>query len=157
FRNFSGSGVTYVDAGPSVNQANRAFALGANSASATTIDFGADVLQFVYTNVPASPVIIIQPKDQAAFAGGSARFTVVASGTFPLSYQWKLGETELPGATNSSLSLSNVQSSDVGTYTVNVANEFGSVTSAGALLTVTNAPPPTIVTQPRSQAVNPGN
>jgi hypothetical protein len=66
----------------------------------------------------------------------------VASGTVPLSYQWSLNGAALPGATTSTLTLNNVQTTDAGSYTVVVANAAGSVTSAGAALTLTNSSSP---------------
>jgi len=92
-----------------------------------------------------APFIITQPASQTVNVGGNATFSVVAGGTPPLSYQWRFGGTLLSGATGSSLSLSNVQLSDAGTYSVAVSNAFGSVLSTNATLTVnqavcTNAP-----------------
>ena len=61
---------------------------------------------------------------------------MVASGSLPLSYQWNLNGTNLDGATNTSLTLSNMQLSQAGSYAVLVTNAFGSVTSSNAVLTV---------------------
>ena len=66
-------------------------------------------------------------------------FTVVAIGTSPFSYQWLFGGMTLLGGTNSTLSLSNVQSAQAGTYSVIVSNAVGSLTSSGATLTVNAA------------------
>jgi pectate lyase len=60
----------------------------------------------------------------------------VASGTAPLTYQWKFGSTAISGATGASLTLTNVQSANAGSYTVTVTNSVGSVTSTAATLTV---------------------
>lgn len=89
-----------------------------------------------------APTITTQPASQTVTAGGSATFSVAASGTAPLSYQWKLGGTNLAGATGASLSLTSVQSANAGTYTVVVTNSAGSVTSNGATLIVNAAPTP---------------
>src|SRR5205807_2012333 len=66
-------------------------------------------------NVPVGPAIVSQPANQTVNVGGSATFTVGASGSPPLSYQWLHQGTNLPAATTSSLTITNVQSSDAGT------------------------------------------
>ena len=68
--------------------------------------------------------------------GASATFTVVATGTAPLSYQWTLNGTVIPGATSATYTISAVLTSDAGTYTVAVQNPVGSAISTGAELTV---------------------
>src|ERR1041385_6386712 len=100
-------------------------------------------------NVPA--MITTQPVSQITTQGLSAGFSVLASGTAPLSYQWRFNDTNLTDATNASLALSNVQTNDAGSYTVLVTNNWGSVTSSVARLTV--YVPPTITPQPQDQAV----
>ncbi len=57
-----------------------------------------------------------------------------------MTYQWKLNGTTLLGATSATLTLTNVQSSDAGTYTVDVTDGTGTTTSLGAALTVTPNP-----------------
>jgi hypothetical protein len=85
--------------------------------------------------VPAG--ITTQPLSQAVVPGQNVSFSVVASGSTPLSYQWVFNGVALSGATTSSLMLTNVQTTDAGSYVVLVANA-GSITSAVATLTVTN-------------------
>ena len=87
------------------------------------------------------PTIITQPATQTVIEGHNVAFDVVAAGTQPLSYQWNRNGNGLPGATNSSLALTNVQFGQAGTYTVVVTNIAGSVLSSNAVLTV-NPPPP---------------
>ena len=82
------------------------------------------------------PVITRQPADITIFEGHSASFNVMASGSPPLSYQWRFDDTDIPGATNRSLVLSNVQPGEAGNYSVLVTNAAGSATSSNALLTV---------------------
>ena len=101
--------------------------------------------------VATPPSITTQPLSQTVAAGVEVSFTVDASGTAPLSYQWKKDASAIPGATAATLSLLNVQAGDTGSYTVTVSNAVDSVTSAAAVLTV-NAPPK-ITTQPTSQSV----
>jgi hypothetical protein len=97
------------------------------------------------------PTISSQPADQGVIAGGTATFTVVANGTAPLSYQWQRAGTNLPGATSSTLTISNVQPADAGSYRVQVGNTAGSLTSQDATLTV--LVPAAITTQPQGQAL----
>jgi len=105
-----------------------------------------------------APVIISQPSAVTVAAGGNATFSVVASGSAPLAYQWLFNGANLAGATASTLSLSNVQVSNAGNYSVKVSNSVGSVTSTTAALTVSSVTtPPTISTQPVSQTVSVGS
>src|ERR1043166_2522263 len=71
-----------------------------------------------------------QPTNQSVSLEATARFQVTATPTNPpLSFQWRFNETELGGRTNFSLTLTNVQTSDAGSYDVVVADMSGSVTS----------------------------
>ncbi|MBV9928552.1 MAG: immunoglobulin domain-containing protein [Acidobacteria bacterium] len=101
------------------------------------------------------PSIITQPASQTVNAGQTATFNVAASGTSPFTYQWQKNGSDIAGANASSLSLSNVQDVDAGTYTVVVSNAAGSATSGGAVLTVIT--PPTITTQPAAQSAPVGS
>jgi uncharacterized repeat protein (TIGR01451 family) len=84
----------------------------------------------------APPVILQQPAGQTVSTGHSATFNVLANGTQPLLYQWRLNGTNLSGATNSALMLSDVTVNDTGNYSVVVSNSVGSAISSNALLTV---------------------
>ena len=83
-----------------------------------------------------SPIIITQPQSLKVNAGDNASFTVTASGTTPLSYQWSLNGTNISGATTSNVTISNVAQTDLGNYTVEVSNAFGSTNSSNALLSM---------------------
>jgi pectate lyase len=86
---------------------------------------------------PSPPAITAHPADQTVSAGDTVTFSVVASGTPPLAYQWYFNtNTPLAGATGSSLTLTNVQTINAGTYHVVVTNAAGAATSAFAMLTV---------------------
>jgi len=90
---------------------------------------------------PFSPVISVQPTDQGAYVGADVTFSVTADGWDSLSYQWAFeGTNILTGATSSSLTLTNVQLSQAGNYSVLLSNAYGSVTSSNALLFLTNPP-----------------
>jgi uncharacterized cupredoxin-like copper-binding protein len=108
---------------------------------------------------PVGPTITTQPQDQTVAAGETATFTVVAEGNGTLLYQWSKDGVALAGATSDTLVIENVTAEDhAGVYTVLVTDDAGSVTSDGATLTVTDAPPvgPTITTQPQDQTVAAG-
>jgi hypothetical protein len=87
-------------------------------------------------NGPTAPIITNHPHSVTIAQGGAATFTVGATGTAPLAYQWWKEETPLPNRTNSSLSLMSVTTNDNGTYFAVITNDYGSVTSALATLTV---------------------
>jgi sugar lactone lactonase YvrE len=100
------------------------------------------------------PFITTQPTNQPVVVGGTATFSVTAGGTPSLSYRWYFNGTNLlAGATNTLLTLTNVQTTNTGNYSVVVTNVAGSVTSSNATLTVV---PLLITTQPTNQAVAPG-
>ena len=105
-----------------------------------------------------APSITAEPTNQTVTAGQTATFTVVATGTAPLSYQWKKGSMTIPGATSSSYTTPATTSADNGSqFTVVVSNVAGSATSIAATLTVTAAAvAPSITTEPASQTVTVG-
>ncbi|MEI6078634.1 MAG: FG-GAP-like repeat-containing protein, partial [Verrucomicrobiota bacterium] len=86
------------------------------------------------------PTITAQPTNQAVLVGGTAPFSVSASGTGPLSYQWAFNGLNIDGATSATLTLGNVQLTNAGNYSVVVTNTSGSILSSNALLTVNPAP-----------------
>jgi formylglycine-generating enzyme required for sulfatase activity len=90
--------------------------------------------------IGAPPVITEQPSNVIASTAGSATFTVAATGTAPLSYQWRKDGVNATGATSASLTLSNVQTNQAGNYAVVITNAYGSATSSVAVLTVVPLP-----------------
>jgi len=84
----------------------------------------------------APPTITAQPQSLAVNQGQSAVFSVTASGTTPLSYQWRFSGTNLAEPPTPTLTRTNVQPADAGNYDVVVTNIAGSVTSLVATLTV---------------------
>lgn len=107
---------------------------------------------------PTSPVITQQPQNATGTNGDAAAFTVEASGSAPLYYQWYFEtSTLISGATGATLTLSPVSPSMAGSYSVVVSNSAGSVTSTPAQLTVVAALlPPAITQQPQTVAVTNG-
>ena len=90
------------------------------------------------------PQISIQPADRTVTVGQTAAFSVSATGTAPLRYQWRRNGGNVPGATASSHTTAPTTLDDDGSrFAVVVSNDFGSVTSRQALLTVTENDPPT--------------
>ncbi len=90
------------------------------------------------------PVITQQPQSCTNVVGTTATFTVLATGTEPLAYQWQKTRAEwsdLADCTNAALVLTNVQTSHAGDYRVVVTNAEGAVTSQVAQLTVVAAQP----------------
>ena len=96
---------------------------------------------------PIPPVIITQPSSQQAGVGSSPSFSITVAGSGPFVYAWYFAATnQVQSGTNSMLMLSNVSTNNTGNYTVVVTNNYGSVTSAVATLTVTiPRTPPQIV------------
>ena len=111
--------------------------------------------KIVYFSITNGPVVIRgQPQSQMVAQGSNVAFTVRASGSTSMTYQWRLNGGNITGATAASLSMTNVSTNKAGNYTVRVSNSFNSVTSDVAVLTV--ALPPGIIGQPQSQRALPG-
>jgi hypothetical protein len=91
------------------------------------------------------PVITAQPQSQSVNAGQSATFSVTATGSPPLAYQWlyfyphSALSKQIPGATGSSYTVANVESGDAGGYAVSVSNSSGTVQSNITTLMVNSA------------------
>jgi Leucine-rich repeat (LRR) protein len=115
-----------------------------NSLSAVTSD--AAVL-----TVGIPPSISSQPQSRTNLVGSSNTFSAVVSGSPAPAFQWRFNGASLNNATNSSLTLTGIQTSDQGSYTVVASNSAGSITSSVATLTVWL--PPSILVQPQSQTV----
>jgi glucose/arabinose dehydrogenase len=96
--------------------------------------------------VGRSPFITEEPMNIRPLHGADTNLTVMADGSPTLAFQWQRSETYLPGATTPTLSFTDIQPADEGSYRVIVCNDFGSTTSEVA--TVTVIIPPTITTQP---------
>ena len=94
------------------------------------------------------PTLLSQPQSQALLKGGTASFSITASGTDPLAYQWWFNGSPIPGATLTNYTLNNIQATNAGGYSVVITNAYGSITSSVASLTVLF--PPTLVSQPQS-------
>jgi hypothetical protein len=110
----------------------------------------------VFNSVAAvAPSITTQPASQTVTAGQTATFSVAATGTAALTYQWKKNNVAISGVNSSSYTTPATTSTDNGArFTVAISNSAGTVTSNAATLTVNV--PPSITAQPASQTVTAG-
>jgi hypothetical protein len=92
------------------------------------------------TNPTVAPGITAQPASQSVIAGKTASFSVTATGTAPLTYQWSKNGTPISGATGSTYTTPAETTADNNAkFTVAVSNSAGSATSNAATLTVSAA------------------
>jgi hypothetical protein len=104
--------------------------------------------------IPVVPTFTLQPASQAVDLGSNATFTAAATGSTPMTWQWLANGQALEGATNASLTLTNVGPSDAGNYMTIAANLAGMTTSQVATLTVYASP--VLTQQPVSLGVPTG-
>jgi hypothetical protein len=116
--------------------------------SSSDVAFGNDVfvavtLGKIFKSNPvvgsASVQITRQPASLAVIAGASAKLTVLAQGSDPITYQWRHAGTNLVGETSNTLSLTNITVAMAGSYDVVITNPAGPVTSNPATLSVSFA------------------
>jgi len=92
-----------------------------------------------------APQITSQPTNLVAMAGQNVSFSVKATGTGPLLYQWQFNSKILPSATNAVLQLNGVTTNQAGLYNVTVLNTVGT-TNTAAVLTISPTVAATLVT-----------
>src|SRR5271154_927777 len=91
---------------------------------------------------PLAPLMITQPGNQTVTAGQTATFSVTATGTGPLTYQWYVNGVPITGATSSTYTTPPTTAGQSGAvFTVTVSNSTGSATSGPATLTVQTPAP----------------
>jgi glucose/arabinose dehydrogenase len=148
FAEYCGNWIKYIDpdAPPATNNAP-AFATGI--ASPVDLRVGADGSLYYLARGSGSvgriqytagqpPAITQQPASLTVPAGANATFTVSASGSAPLAYQWQVNHADIGGANAASLTVPNVQPGDSGAqFRCVVRNDFGTAASNDAVLTVT--------------------
>jgi hypothetical protein len=98
-----------------------------------------------------APVITTQPVAQNGCTGTNVSFSVVATGTPTLNYQWRRNSVNIGGATSSTLNLTGITSANAGNYDCVITNLCGTITSNQAALSISNGP--IIVGQPSSTTV----
>ena len=103
------------------------------------------------------PKIFSEPQNSVSYSGDPFTVAVDVGGTPSLTYQWsKLSSGPIAGATNSSYTVDNAQTTDSDTYSCYVVNAYGSVTTVGAVVTVNQSLVPAIVTPPVGHTLYPG-
>ena len=85
---------------------------------------------------PLPPGITVQPSNQTTVEGSNVVLSVAAGGTGPFSYQWSFNGTNIFGATNATLTLTNLHPNQSGNYAVTITTPYGSITSSNASVTV---------------------
>jgi hypothetical protein len=151
FVNYGASDLHLQTNSPCVEAGNNAYVTVTNDLDGSprivgnNVDIGAYEFQ--------SPTFIThQPRSQTAYGTYTAGFNVVAVSPLPLSYQWRFNGTNIQGATTSSLTLTNLQLTNAGSYSVQVSNVLASIISSNAVLTVV-FPPPVITLTPTNLTV----
>jgi len=110
---------------------------GAQTVRFTTVSGDEDYFLFVPGATATAASIVTAPASQTVAPGSDVTFTVVATGTGPLRYQWQFKGAALAGETNATLAITGVDSGDAGNYSVTVTGGTGiPATSADAILNV---------------------
>lgn len=124
------------------------YTVGVTNASGTALTLPATL-----SVTPVRPVITQHPSSQFLPLGATASFTVGVTGEAPFTYVWRKNGDVIPGATAATLTLTNVQPADAGSYTVTVSNSYDSTTSQAAVLTLPAANQTLVV----NESFNDGN
>ena len=113
----------------------------------------------ITVNQPSPPVLDtdLNPLNPMTYVGGSLTFSATFEGTLPITYQWMTnsgnGFVPLAGATNSTLTLTNLQVSSVGSIQLAASNSQGTLSTSVAAVTVLPDPPAPTPSQPYAYAV----
>lgn len=142
---------------PALTIANLSATDAANYSVTVTNAVGSATSASATLTVLVPPALSTQPTSATVAQGGNTSFSVSATGTAPLSFQWLKNGLVIPNAAAGSLSLTGVTTNDAGNYSVVVTNIAGAVTSSSATLTVVVVIAPTIVSQPANATVTAGN
>ncbi|HOW64380.1 MAG TPA: immunoglobulin domain-containing protein [Verrucomicrobiota bacterium] len=103
--------------------------------------FGSVMSDNATLTVLSPPIITKQPQSVERIQGSTAVFDVSATGTLPLAFQWLKNGTPIPETSLDTLEIVKVQPADGADYSVRVSNEYGSVTSSSATLSLRDSPP----------------
>ena len=135
---------TYTTPATSMGDSGAVFTVVVSNALGTVTSSSATL---TVTAAAVAPTITTQPAAQAAAPGQTASFSVVATGTEPLAYQWQKNGTNIDGATTNTYTTEATTNADIGAalaYSVVVTNSAGTVTSNNASLAVLEAPAITV-------------
>jgi hypothetical protein len=150
----SGQTSSSISLGSVVPSSSGTYTVSATNSSGSVTSSGATLAVSSVT----APSIATQPLSQGVAPGAGATFTVSATGTGPLTYQWSFNNTPIAGAVSDSFSVVGAQASSSGSYTVTVSGPDTSVVSQGAVLTVAGSSgAPSIGTQPQPQVIQAGS
>ena len=121
----------------------------------TNSPYSVPVTLTITSTAAVAPKISSQPASAKITAGQTATFNIAATGTAPMTYQWKKNGAAISGASSSTYTTPAETTADTNAqFTVAVSNSAGNATSNAAVLTVTSATvAPAIATQPASQTV----
>jgi endonuclease/exonuclease/phosphatase family metal-dependent hydrolase len=136
------AGVTATDTASAITVTS--FGFREDGSSGTIGNFFVDDLRVgttfpdVITNAPVleRPAIVSPPQNRTVTNGANVTFSVSATGTPPLAYQWQLNNTNLPGAISSNLTLTGVTFAQAGFFSVVITNVLGSAGSTPVALSV---------------------
>jgi hypothetical protein len=119
---------------------------------------GEEQLDLLSYQALSAPRITLHPRSTSAAEGTPVTFTVTAIGTAPLRYQWRKNGVNLPGQISATLHWPSMKLSDVGEYSVAVANDLGQLVSSNASLTLgaERLAPSLLITSPIDQQTTSG-
>lgn len=127
----------FVDLPPGTYTVTASFPGYFSASTNVTINIGNVASRDFILNVQSLPVIVTHPQSQAVYSGSPVNFSVSASSTEPIFYQWRFGGTNLNAANSSALTIDLALTNQAGNYDVVITNSFGAVTSQVATLSVT--------------------
>ena len=143
----SGAVVYAITAEPSGNRLIAIADVGPDSPAVVLDTAGPNqMLRGVRFGPAAAPVYVDSPpQSQAIAAGATAAFSVAVSGSQPIFYQWQFNGSNIAGATLSSLTITDVQPSDAGTYSVTVTNDISFTNAPASLVVLVNTNRPILL------------
>lgn len=145
------TGIQWMKNGAAINGAtSQNYTVTSSGLYSVKVSVG-DCVYAISDEVSAVPVgIMSQPTSLVQCAGTNAQFTVVASDTETLTYQWKKAGVNIAGANTATLTLNQIAAADAADYTAEIKGSFGTITSNAATLTVN--PVTSITAQPANLA-----